>query len=314
MNTRITIDLWSFFRVQQTGGIMAGDGVYMEIPAVQEMARQFENIHDTLKQISSLLQAAIDVLKSTAFIGLVGGFAVLAFAERIKPIIDQLAERCSETSSDIKQAIQDYMNGDEAGERLFQSSGGSAGGLGSNPAGHFPGVEINPNNPAFTGPGIGIQGGNLGGPTGGPGGVDTSGGGPTGGPGGVDTSGGNPGGIGTPADISGGTGAPNPGSQGSAGGAGISGSGGPGSTGGGGMSSGGGGSGSSSGAGTSGGGGQMGAGTAENSVNASTVQSGAGGGPPPPGGPTAPGGVGWDSSSQGGNLGGAGVNTGVEKP
>jgi hypothetical protein len=290
-----------FFCVQQTGGIMAGDGVYMEIPAVQEMARQFENIHDTLKQISSLLQAAIDVLKSTAFIGLVGGFAVLVFAERIKPIIDQLAERCSETSSDIKQAIQDYMNGDEAGERLFQSGGSTAGGLGSNPAGQIPGLGINPNNPAFTGPGIGNQGGNLGG-------INPP---PPGGPGGVDTSGGGPGGTGTPPDTSGGTGAPGAGSQGSAGGAGTSGSGGPGSTGGGGgMSGGGGGSGSSGGAGTSGGGGQMGAGTAENSVNASTVQSGAGGGPPP-GGPAAPGGAGWD---QGGSLGGAGVETGVEKP
>ena len=55
---------------------MAGDQVFMEVPAVRNMSKNFQQISQTLKQVCNTLQVLSNILKTTAFIGMVGGAVV----------------------------------------------------------------------------------------------------------------------------------------------------------------------------------------------------------------------------------------------
>jgi ABC-type spermidine/putrescine transport system permease subunit II len=70
--------------------------VYMDVPAVRGIARSFGQIEDVLRAASRSMEVAITTLKTTAFIGLVGGFAVSFFLEQIKPVFDNYAAKCNE--------------------------------------------------------------------------------------------------------------------------------------------------------------------------------------------------------------------------
>lgn len=98
---------------------MAGEEVYMDVPAVQNMGRQFENIGNILEGVSAALEALMTVLKMTAFIGLVGGFAVERYLAQLKPVIDRLAEQCIEIGGDLAASARAYQNGDAMGSTRF---------------------------------------------------------------------------------------------------------------------------------------------------------------------------------------------------
>jgi hypothetical protein len=61
----------------------------------------------------------IMTLKTTAFIGLVGGAAVAQFLEMIKPHIENLAEKCEEISGDLDKSVDAYERGDALGATRF---------------------------------------------------------------------------------------------------------------------------------------------------------------------------------------------------
>jgi len=59
------------------------------------------------------------ILKATAFIGLVGGYAVIQFIEMIKPHIEEMAEKCKELMDDLSKSVDAYERGDQLGATRF---------------------------------------------------------------------------------------------------------------------------------------------------------------------------------------------------
>ncbi|MGD0613384.1 MAG: hypothetical protein ABSB41_17945 [Anaerolineales bacterium] len=94
--------------------------VLMDIPQVQKMAQSFGTFGDVLQGVSKALEVAINILKVTAFIGLVGGAAVEAYLGMIKPRVDQLANKMHELQGDIQGAISNYETGDQSGSARFR--------------------------------------------------------------------------------------------------------------------------------------------------------------------------------------------------
>ena len=95
------------------------DEVYMDVPAVRNMAKAFGTIADVLKTVAKVLEVLVNTLKATAFIGLVGGAAVISFIEMIKPHIEQMAEKCEEIDQDLNFSVDAYERGDALGATKF---------------------------------------------------------------------------------------------------------------------------------------------------------------------------------------------------
>ncbi|MCK6624504.1 MAG: hypothetical protein L6R45_04940 [Anaerolineae bacterium] len=95
------------------------DEVYMDIPAVRDMAKGFGTIGEVLDAVAKVLEGLATLLKATAFIGLVGGYIVLQFIEMIKPHIEQMAEKCRELMQDLNKSVDAYERGDALGATRF---------------------------------------------------------------------------------------------------------------------------------------------------------------------------------------------------
>lgn len=98
---------------------MAIEGVYMDTEAVGQMASKFKELGDVLKGVSKALQMAMMILKTTAFVGLVGGLAVERYLAQIQPRIEKLGEKMVELSGDLEGAIRAYRDGDLSGSQRF---------------------------------------------------------------------------------------------------------------------------------------------------------------------------------------------------
>ena len=98
---------------------MAGQEVFMDVPAVQGLGNKFGDISEVLTQVSNAMEALMTVLKITAFIGFFGGKVIEMFLEQLKPIIDKLAEQCGEMATDLAASAQAYQNGDAQGGTRF---------------------------------------------------------------------------------------------------------------------------------------------------------------------------------------------------
>ena len=95
------------------------DQVYMDIPAVRTMAKNFGTISEVLEAVNKVLEGLLMILRTTAFIGLVGGFALMAFIELIKPYIKQMADKCQELMEDLYKSVDAYERGDALGATRF---------------------------------------------------------------------------------------------------------------------------------------------------------------------------------------------------
>jgi uncharacterized protein YukE len=93
--------------------------VYMNIPEVQGISKTFAQISQTLTGVSKALEMLINVLKGTAFIGMVGGLAEAHFLEIMKKQIDQMAQKTEEISKDVAAAVEAYQRGDAQGATKF---------------------------------------------------------------------------------------------------------------------------------------------------------------------------------------------------
>lgn len=93
--------------------------VEMDTDRVEEIAKDFSTMADVLWAVSKALEALMRILQTTAFIGLVGGYAVERYIAYIKPKIENLAQYCEEISSDLSFAVQAFINGDEEGASRF---------------------------------------------------------------------------------------------------------------------------------------------------------------------------------------------------
>ena len=93
--------------------------VYINVPAVRGMAKSFGTIHDVLNTVSKVMEALSTTLKATAFIGLVGGYAIAHFIDQIKPHIDDMAKKCQELNTDLSSSVDAYERGDTQGATRF---------------------------------------------------------------------------------------------------------------------------------------------------------------------------------------------------
>lgn len=93
--------------------------VYMDTDAVQSIADGFETASEILQTVSKALEIAMNTLRATAFIGLVGGLAVERYLSILKPQIDHAQDFCEEIHRDLETAIQNFINGDEEGASRF---------------------------------------------------------------------------------------------------------------------------------------------------------------------------------------------------
>lgn len=93
--------------------------VFMRVPEVRKMARRFSDISKVLTNVAKVLDALTITLKTTAFIGLVGGFAVAQFIDQIRPPIKQLAEKCEQFNKHLVAAAAAFERGDAEGATYF---------------------------------------------------------------------------------------------------------------------------------------------------------------------------------------------------
>jgi hypothetical protein len=93
--------------------------VSMDYEAVQAMADGFRNSSEVLEGVSRALEAAISILKASAFFGLVGNAALAHYLEGIKPNVDRLAATCEEMNLDLIGAIVALRDGDYSGSQRF---------------------------------------------------------------------------------------------------------------------------------------------------------------------------------------------------
>lgn len=97
----------------------SSQGVYMDTDAVRGMAKSFGTIGDVLQAVNKAMQTLSNVLKATAFVGLVGGYAVAQYIDSIRPQIEDIAEKCEELNKDLDASANAYERGDELGSTRF---------------------------------------------------------------------------------------------------------------------------------------------------------------------------------------------------
>jgi len=95
------------------------DEVYMDIPAVEQMANRFGDIGELLDGVSKALEVIANMLKAAAFIGAVGAAFLLMYVEQVKPQIKQLADKCKELKRDLTASVRAYERGDQQGATRF---------------------------------------------------------------------------------------------------------------------------------------------------------------------------------------------------
>lgn len=93
--------------------------IFMNVPAVRNMAKSFGNIGNVLTNVSKVLEALSTILKTTAFIGLVGGAVVAQYIDQIRPQIKQMGDKCVELQKDLNAAVVNYENNDQRGASRF---------------------------------------------------------------------------------------------------------------------------------------------------------------------------------------------------
>ena len=98
---------------------MAVDRVYMDVPAVRDVAKGFDTIHDVLTGVGKTLDVLSNVLKGAAFMGAVGAAAVARFIDAIKPDIERMAQKCAELNKDLNASVDAFERGDEQGATRF---------------------------------------------------------------------------------------------------------------------------------------------------------------------------------------------------
>ncbi|HEY1014571.1 MAG TPA: hypothetical protein VGE07_17815 [Herpetosiphonaceae bacterium] len=98
---------------------MAGDEIFMDAPAVENMAKTLGQVSQVLANVAKVLDMLSNTLKATAFIGLVGGLVVAQYIDAVKPFIDQISDKCEELNQDVTKSVAAYKNGDAAGATKF---------------------------------------------------------------------------------------------------------------------------------------------------------------------------------------------------
>jgi L-serine deaminase len=95
------------------------DEVFMDIPQVEKMSKDFHTFGEVLDAVAKALEAISILLKATAWLSLGATAAVATFIDRIRPNVKKAADKMKELSTDINSAIRAYRDGDLSGSRRF---------------------------------------------------------------------------------------------------------------------------------------------------------------------------------------------------
>jgi hypothetical protein len=100
---------------------MATDEVYMDIPQVEIMAKNFNSFGEILDAAAKAMSALSSTLKATAWLSLGATAAAAAYLDRIEPNVRKASAKMKELSQDVVSAIRSYRDGDNTGSRRFIS-------------------------------------------------------------------------------------------------------------------------------------------------------------------------------------------------
>lgn len=85
----------------------------MDYEVVQKYADNFQTLSENFKRVSKVLQAAILILRASAFMGSFGSEALARYLSGIKPNIDRLAATTSEMGGDLARAVAERKEADD---------------------------------------------------------------------------------------------------------------------------------------------------------------------------------------------------------
>ena len=98
---------------------MSQADVYMDVPVVRNTAKTLGTIGQVLGTVSRALEALAATLKTTAFVGLVGGYALAQTIDTVRPHIERVGEQCLELQRDVDASVTAYERGDLLGSTRF---------------------------------------------------------------------------------------------------------------------------------------------------------------------------------------------------
>jgi len=93
--------------------------VYMDIPQVQQMGKNFQTFGDVLDGVAKAVEVIALALHAVAWISFGASEAAARYLDSIKPNITKAANKMKELSGDINSAIRAYQDGDLSGSRRF---------------------------------------------------------------------------------------------------------------------------------------------------------------------------------------------------
>jgi hypothetical protein len=95
------------------------DEVFMDIPQVEKMSKDFQTFGDVLEAVNKTLEALSMLMKATAWLSLGATTAIATFIDRIRPNVKKAADKMKELSNDLMSAIRAYRDGDLSGSKRF---------------------------------------------------------------------------------------------------------------------------------------------------------------------------------------------------
>lgn len=98
---------------------MAGNIVQMDYGVMDSVASGFMQQADTLEKIGKALDAAIQILRATAFLSGGTALALANYLENIMKKVNKLLKLCKEFSGDLSRAVKDHKAGDLKGKSYF---------------------------------------------------------------------------------------------------------------------------------------------------------------------------------------------------
>jgi uncharacterized protein YukE len=96
---------------------------YMDIPAVDNIAKTFAQIGMTVKDASKTLEDLMVRFRDLGFGGKVGTAVYGKWSSQVKPEIDKLGAKMDEISTDINSAIKAFRDNDYSGSQHYVGGG-----------------------------------------------------------------------------------------------------------------------------------------------------------------------------------------------
>jgi division protein CdvB (Snf7/Vps24/ESCRT-III family) len=95
------------------------DQVYMNVPAVRQMTKNFQQIGEALDGVALQLETVIAILGDTASAFSEMDGRTVDSGQDIKPYVKQMADKCKEMQRDLDKSVDAYERGDALGATRF---------------------------------------------------------------------------------------------------------------------------------------------------------------------------------------------------